>query len=622
MPDATAVTSIALKTRTTDKRNIRLANVCDCEILGALMESVMRSPKSLIKFTTSLLVIALSASAQAASCSKSAAAEKQLLWGDLHAHTANSLDAWAFGAIATPKDAYAFAKGQSLRLSNGDMKTIDRPLDFAAVTDHAETWDQMYRCTDPEYVDHPYCNGMRDLHEKKDARQIFTKYLLPAVTTETPTPAGVCIGDEKRCTQARVNQWRRTQIAANQANEPCEFTALIGYEWTGSPGGRHWHRNVIFSGDKVPDQAYDFTRFPKVQQLWQKLSDNCDEEQGCRVLTIPHNINWADGGRTFAVEDETEAEWAVRNRFERLAEIYQEKGSSECLPQNKEDLDGDCSFDLVQENAAKTMISGPEKSTPKEAWTRARSSYYRSLLGRGLAAYQLGRSRGNPLMLGAIGSTDTHFGTPGRVAEESYTRGIAGLLMTDEQQLGRTSFNSGGLVAVWADENTRTGVFDALHRREAYATSGPRISLRFGVGESNYCEQPSPSLHVTMGGSLDKSANGHAQSPWFAIQAMKDAAKLEHIQIIKGEYRDEQIQETVVEVARYDKGRSNACLTWQDEDFDPAVPAYWYARVLEVPTPRWSKLLCEKAELCTQFPDADKLAAERAWSSPIWHLPE
>ena len=192
-------------------------------------------------------------------------------------------------------------------------------------------------------------------------------------------------------------------------------------------------------------------------------------------------------------------------------------GSEMCI---RDSLDGDCSFDLVQENAAKTMISGPEKSTPKEAWTRARSSYYRSLLGRGLAAYQLGRSRGNPLMLGAIGSTDTHFGTPGRVAEESYTRGIAGLLMTDEQQLGRTSFNPGGLVAVWADENTRTGVFDALHRREAYATSGPRISLRFGVGESNYCEQPNPSLHVTMGGSLDKSANGHAQSPWFAIQAM------------------------------------------------------------------------------------------------------
>lgn len=585
----------------------------------------MKSPKVLMRVTSLMCGFFLSAfasvaaSAEAENWCGNVDGQKQLLWGDLHVHTAHSMDAWAFGAIATPNDAYAFAKGQPLRLSNGEMAAIDRPLDFAAVTDHAETWDQMFLCTDPVYVDHPYCNGMRDLHDQNKGRELFTKYLLPAVALDPPKISGICVDNEAGCKAARLNQWRRTQYAANQANEPCEFTALIGYEWTATPGGKHWHRNVIFGSEVVPDQAYDFARFPRVQKLWQKLGENCVEKDGCRVLTIPHNINWADGGRTFAIEDENENEWAVRARFERLAEIFQEKGSSECLPENQQDLGEDCNFNLVQENGAKALLSGPDDSTPAQAWARARSSYYRSLLGRGLAAYSSGQTRNNPMMLGAIGSTDTHFGTPGRVAEETYTRGISSQSATDEQQLANTSFNPGGLVAVWAEANTRSGVFDALHRREAYATSGPRIGLRFGVGDSNYCKKPNASLQVTMGGTIDSKP---AEPPWFVIQATKDAAKLKHVQIIKGEYRDGQLHESVVDVATYKRGRSAVCVTWQDKSFDSDAPAYWYARVLEVPTPRWSKHLCEKAELCKEYPAADIMASERAWSSPVWRLPE
>ncbi|MEM7020075.1 MAG: DUF3604 domain-containing protein [Pseudomonadota bacterium] len=559
-----------------------------------------------------------STSALAATCPNATTGEKQLLWGDLHVHTAHSLDAWAFGALATPKEAFAFAKGQPLRLANGEHKVIDRPLDFAAVTDHAETYDQMYLCTDPVYADDPYCNDMRDAHAKRQSRQIFNNNLLPVVGSLTPKPARVCENKAYDCPKARMNQWRRAQFVANDANEPCQFTALIGYEWTASPGGLHWHRNVIFGSDVVPNEAYDFIRYPRVQQLWQKLSENCKAEEGCQVLTIPHNINWADGGSTFAVEDEDENELAIRARYERLAEIYQEKGASECLPEREAELDEDCDFELVPENAARARLSGKDTSLPEIAWARARSSYYRTLLARGLRLYQAGASRMNPLMLGAIGSTDSHFGTPGRVAEADYTRGISTLFRTDEEQLNSTNFNPGGLVAVWAEENTRAAVFNALHRREAYATSGPRIMLRFGVGAQNYCVSSASTLSVTMGGTLETNSQS---APWFVIEAAKDQTKLAKVQIIKGEYRDDKLQESAIDVAEYAQGQNAICLTWQDPAFDPTVAAYWYTRVSERPTPRWSKHLCEQAKLCEQFPEADKLIAERAWSSPVWSLP-
>lgn len=580
---------------------------------------------------TQALAFAVALPALAGECSRGAAdpsSEKRLLWGDLHVHTAHSLDAWAFGATATPKDAYAFAKGQPLRLVNGTTKVIDRPLDFAAVTDHAETWDQMYLCTDPIYAEEPYCENLRARHKARDSRGIFNDNLLPVIVPEQAMVPGVCKNDDYDCRGARINEWRRAQHAANDANEPCDFTALIGYEWTGSPGGLHWHRNVIFGSASVPPEAYDYVRFPRVQSLWQQLDKNCLERDGCSVLTIPHNLNWADGGRTFAVETEDASEQRLRARYERLAEIFQEKGASECLPANHSELDEDCDFNLVHDNAAKTRISGPETATPEVAWQRARSSYYRSLLGRGLTAYASGSARSNPLMLGAIGSTDTHFGTPGRVAEASYDRGISTLFANDAQQLARPGFNPGGLVAVWALENTRTAVFDALHRRETYATSGPRIALRFGVGDDAYCKTTDAKLTVPMGGMLSPQQIGQSQAgrktkagTSFIIQATRDDALLAKVQLIKGEYRAGQLHEQVIDVAEFPRGKSDVCVSWRDTAIDSTAPAYWYARVLEQPTPRWSKLLCERADLCEKYPDADVMQAERAWSSPVWWLP-
>ncbi len=563
-------------------------------------------------------LIGQAASAATETCSNAIPGQKQLLWGDLHVHTAHSMDAWAFGATATPRDAYAFAKGQPLRLANGELKTIDRPLDFAAVTDHPETWDQMYTCTDPEYADTEHCNTLREYHRNRQSGRIFFDYLIPMVSSQPPILPDFCDADSGNCEAARHNQWRRAQFAANEANEPCEFSALIGYEWTASPGGRHWHRNVIFRSDAVTPQAYDFVRFPEIHSLWQQLDQNCLEEDGCRVLTIPHNINWADGGPTFAVETETDQQRALRKQYERLAEIFQEKGASECLPERAEDLDEDCNFNLVQENAAKARLSGTTSDSPEEVWSQARSSYYRTLLGRGLLAYQGGAERQNPLMLGAIASTDTHFGTPGRVAESDYSRGISTMFLTDEEQLANVDFNPGGLVAVWAEENTRAAVFDALHRREAYGTSGPRIKLKFGVASKDACEVKDVPFKVPMGGTLAAQSGA---APWFAVLAGKDEAPLAKFEIIKGEVKDSRLHEEVITVAAFNPGKSEACVVWQDPTYDATTPAYWYARVLEKETPRWSKRLCERTGLCDDFPEADQMVAERAWSSPIWHLP-
>lgn len=569
-------------------------------------------------FASSNLVFGQLALAAAPVCSNAVPGQKQLLWGDLHVHTVHSMDAWAFGATATPRDAYAFAKGQPLRLANGELKTIDRPLDFAAVTDHPETWDQMYTCTDPEYADSKHCNELRELHRKKQSRRIFFDYLIPMVSSQPAKLPEFCSAKTGNCEVARANQWRRAQFAANDANEPCEFSALIGYEWTASPGGRHWHRNVIFRSAAVTPQAYDFVRYPKIHSLWQQLDQQCLAEDGCQVLTIPHNINWADGGPTFAVETETDQQWARRIRYERLAEIFQEKGASECLPERAEDLDDDCDFNLVQENAAKARFSDAETDSPEEAWAKARSSYFRTLLGRGLLAYKPGRKKENPLMLGAIASTDTHYGTAGRVAEGDYTRGISTMFLSDEQQLANVDFNPGGLVAVWAEENTRAGVFDALHRREVYGTSGPRISLKFGMASKDACSVRDLSFKVSMGATIRVQPK---TAPWFAIVAGKDETPLERIQIIKGEVKDGELREEVFTVAAFVPGKSAACVVWQDPTYDAAAPAYWYARVLETKTPRWSKRLCERGGRCDDFPKADQMVAERAWSSPIWQLP-
>jgi len=250
------------------------------------------------------------------------------------------------------------------------------------------------------------------------------------------------------------------------------------------------------------------------------------------------------------------------------------------------------------------------------AWARLRTAYYRSLRNRGLETFDAAGGMPNPLMLGAIGSTDTHFGTPGWVAEDATWRSLTALWQDDATRLASTDYNPGGLVAVWADENTRAAIFDALQRREAYATSGPRILLRFGVSESDACTDGDARFTTTMGGTLDGD-----RPPTFTVIAQQDRIGLESIEIVKAEIVDGSAREHVVRVAKFDPPKATACVRWRDPSFREGAPAYWYARVLEQPTPRWSKKLCEREGRCAEFPNADRMIQERAWSSPIWFLP-
>jgi len=561
----------------------------------------------------SLSVVGICATASA-EC-PNADGEPAVYWGDLHVHTQWSLDAYAFGGIATPKEAFAFARGQPLRLSDGRQVQLDRPLDFAAVTDHADGFDVMYLCTDPEYRDAAYCNAMRDARRRGAARTLFTDYLLPMIGGAEPAKSPLCAIKGVDCEAATMSQWRRAQFAANEADAPCRFTAFIGYEWSATPGGRHWHRNVIYRSDRVPDRAFDYVRYPAVGLLWKALAEECREEDGCAALAIPHNTNWADGG-SFDVELESAELLEARARYERLLEIHQEKGSSECLAANRNDPGSDCTFELLIDNAAKTQLSGPETGEPDAVWQRMRSTYFRGLLGRGLGAFVATGGRVNPLELGVVGSTDTHHGTAGMVDEHDWQGGIASLGLDDAARLGQLGYNPGGLVAVWAKENTRGALFDAMARRETYATSGPRIELRFGAGTSDLCTDARADLDVVMGGRLPTGEH----APTFRLFARRDRARLARLEIIKGELRAGSVLERVITLAE-EPGRDVLCRSWQDPDFDSRVPAYWYARVLEIPTPRWSKHVCERAGLCGEFPAADVLIQERAWSSPIWHLP-
>ncbi len=558
------------------------------------------------------LGLALSAlPAAAETCERGAKGEEQLLFGDLHVHTAYSLDAYAFGTLATPRDAYAFARGQPLRLDNGQIIGLDRPLDFAAVTDHAETWEVTWTCTDPTYADAPYCAGMRKERAAGNGRGIFTNYLLPVVTREPPVHAPFC--DRLDCEAATRSQWRRIQEAANQANDPCEFTALIGYEWTASPNGRHWHRNVIFRSETVPERPFDYITYPSVAKLWTALAENCRPEDGCDAVAIPHNINWTDGG-TFDIENESAEISALRSRYETLAEMHQEKGNSECLPETRDGDRADCGFELVEVNGAKVRMLGPPKDLDAE-WRAMRKGYYRTLLGRGLVAWEDSDQTLNPLKLGAIGSTDGHFAAAGFTEEEDFPGGVTAIWLGPEATLANPLYNPGGLVAVWAPENTRSAVFDALQNRSAYATSGTRIRLKFGTTDKNACNSEDIEFRTPMGGT----ATGGERT--FTVQAAMDRTPLAAIDIVKGYLQDGEAREQVERVAEFETGQATACVTWTDPSPDTS-PAYWYARVTEQPSKRWSKHLCERLDLCEKYPDADRMIEERAWSSPVWHLPE
>ena len=563
---------------------------------------------------------AVNSSSTVGTCDYYKAGEKHLYWGDLHVHTAYSLDAYAFGTLKTPAEAFAFARGQAMTLQDGSVAQLERPLDFAAVTDHAEWFDLMHICTDPQNFDDPYCERLRTDSSTENGSSLFVDYVIPTITLESPQATPVCIANPAKCSAATKSQWQRVQDQANAANEPCQFTAQIGYEWSYTKSFSHSHRNIIFANDKVTKDAIDYIRNPTLNDLWKKLDEQCRPEDGCDVLAIPHNTNMGDG-TTFDVETEDDRTLQLRSKYERLVEIHQEKGNSECLSPLKSDESGDCSFEnyITDHSSPKAK----DKFTD-EQWTKMRSTYVRSLLLRGLAAYaRSGETKLNPLQMGIIGSTDNHAGTPGHVNEAAWQGAVFGLGDLDRTMTRRT-FNPGGLVAVWAEENTREGIFAALKRREVYATSGPRISVRLTAntnGKNLSCsgsEQGNQNAMVSMGGDFH-TAQG---LPSFKVHAQADQTPLQQIEIIKGQYDNGKFKESKSTIWQQADNGGDVCQVWEDQDFNPKAPAFWYARIKQAATPRWSAKLCQKAGRCEEFPDAEVMIQERAWTSPIWYLPQ
>lgn len=551
--------------------------------------------------------------------------QKQLFWGDLHVHTAYSMDAYAFGNRHDPDDAFAFGRGQQLTLADGVTKVqLDRPLDFMAVTDHAETFDVMYLCTDPRYLDNDYCTNMRKDSVMESSLAVFTDYLLPVIAGASPQRPSLCdqkTDDEEsiNCTVASERQWRRVQEQANAANSPCEFTAFIGNEWSATPNDQHWHRNLIYASDSVSEQAIDYVRYPNLDSLWQALDEQCLAERGCDVISIPHNTNLSEGGG-FDIENQTDRQLQSRARYERLLEVYQSKGNSECLPEHWDEAGADCGFEILLPRWTSDKLQ--QKSLSNDEWQGLRASYARNVLTKGLLASDRSGAGFNPLMLGFIGSTDNHTATAGLVAEDAWPGDAWSWGDDVARRFQRLGYNPGGLVAVWAEENTRASIFSALKRREVYATSGSRIALKFQAyasRQSNLCESQSmPSADALMGGLLQSS---RVATPQFVIQASMDQRRLSKVEIVKASLINGEAVEQVSTLMNSENGRTELCLTWEDTSFDKRHPAFWYVRVLEQPSPRWSKLDCETAANCDRFPDADKTIQERAWASPIWYLP-
>lgn len=570
--------------------------------------------------------------------------DRQLLWGDLHIHTTLSTDAYVMGVRTLPDDAYTFAKGGEIPHAAGYGIRLSRPLDFAAVTDHAE------------YLGVASAAGIKT---PLSVRSLRTRLLHDSPVRNTiaflRTTVGFGHGDlnVEDSESLSFDAWQAIIEAAERHYEPGRFSAFIGYEWTSMPSAQNLHRNVIYRGSDVPPTPFSSLDSEDPRDLWTALERQ--RAQGMESMAIPHNGN-VSGGRMYdlVAYDGTalDADYAARRmRNEPVSEIFQVKGSSEAHPDLSPD-DEFAGFELFE-----TLLSDRVIRSPPEG------GYARHALRTGI---EFARDAGfNPYRFGVIGSSDGH-NSSSPIEENNYhgklplMDGSAGirlgrsLLLPQDRLLGR-QWGSGGLAAVWAEENTRESIFDALVRKETYATSGPRISVRFFGGWSfpeDILERADRIARayergVPMGGDLPAA---EADAPTFFVTAMKDpeSGNLDRIQIVKG-WLDAQgnSHEQIFNVALSDGRRpdpetgavptvgntvdsatasySNSigavqlATVWTDPNFDPDQEAFYYARVIEIPTPRWSTYDAEKLGL--EPPDPISIQ-ERAVTSAIWHTPD
>jgi hypothetical protein len=593
---------------------------------------------------------------------------RRAYFGDLHVHTRNSLDAATQGTRNGPHDAYRFARGEPLGiqpyLDGRPLRTVRlaRPLDFAAVTDHAELFGEVTICETPGLPgnDSHLCR----LHRRWPRASFFVMNTLTSYP-ERPQRRGLCGPEGRDCRAAAATPWSETRAAAEAFQDrsaACAFTTFVGYEWTGAPGGRNLHRNVLFRNASVPPLPISYVEEPTPEGLWAALERDClragPAAPGCDVLVIPHNSNLSDG-RMFALPPGLDAGSArARAAMEPLVEVMQHKGDSECRP-GPGVVDEQCAFEkLPYQHFAAKFVPWLSAEPPG-------SSFARDALKQGLAAFA--RLGVNPFQFGLVAGTDTHLAAAGLVDERADYPGHGGAGTPAASGLppglvDDVEFNPGGLTVLWAEENSRDALFDAMRRREAYGTSGPRLLVRAFGGWSlpeDLCARGGADFAaagyaggVPMGGVLAARPED-VRAPRFAVQALRDAdpaaAPLQRIQIVKG-WLDAsgELRERVIDVAgdlaapgvdsetcapRPDAGgASTLCAVWEDPEFDPSAPTFWYARVLETPSCRWHWQACRAADVdCTSgAPEGfaaccdaalPRTIQERAWTSPIWHQP-
>ena len=486
-------------------------------------------------------------------------------FGDLHIHTALSFDAWIWDLRTTPQDAYDFAKGEPITLppldENGEgTRTIrlERPLDFAVVTDHAEYLAEVQACTteaSPAY-DTLDCLIFRQGN--------FLSTVIIAIQLSSVEPKrsrDICGPKGADCPALAESVWKRIQEAAEDAydrSSECSFTTFVGYEYTGAPRISNMHRNVIFRNHKVPVRPISYIEQPALPGFWEELKRACLEDtNGCDVLAIPHNSN-ESSGNAFYVEapgtgglEEQRALASMRAEMEPLVEIFQHKGDSECrngmygITGQPDEL---CNFEKLRKPDAPDCMDGWGIGGQMRVGCVSRFNFIRFVLLEGLKEEE--RIGVNPYRLGIIASTDTHNASPGSVVEDGFVGHSATEDDTLEKRLApdQVIHNPGGLAGVWAEENARDAIFDALKRRETFGTSGPRMVVRFFGGwgypgtlcSSSDFVKIGYETGVPMGGDLPAQPEGKS-APTFAVWAMREpdlgsrrGTPLQWIQIVKG----------------------------------------------------------------------------------------
>jgi hypothetical protein len=616
--------------------------------------------------------------------------EKKAWFGGLHIHTSASYDATSFGSLTTSDDAYRFGRGEPLSLAlrqdpanyTPPQITISSPLDFMAVTDHAEALGETKICYEPasDGYNALVCKVYRgDIRLPVEERfQALVRLVSFAIFGQDQS-VRICGPDGSACRERAATVWQanqRSTEAFHDYSENCEFTTFHAYEYTLAKESSNLHRNVVFKNSTVPQHALSAkgAREPEVLLRWLDalcVSGNPD----CDVLAIPHNSNWSSGRMWFPYSnqdlslEEQKRLALLRSRMEPLAEIMQVKGDSECrngIASVFGKPDEFCNFEKLRKPDEEISDCGEEIGSGGMMLKGciSRYSYVRYALTAGLIEQaKLGT---NPFKLGIVAATDTHNGAPaagrekGHLGSHGTDRSVLNRLLGEVEVPGEIAkgspvrYSPGGIAGIYAQENSREALFEAMHNRETFGTSGPRITPRFFAGwdvDEGICsDEAYPGQAyvqgVPMGSDLPPPSQPRADGPVFVASAHADSREgsnlLQRIQVIKGWVDSEgRRQQAVIDIAGDGNngasvdpsscavsgpGFRQLCTTWRDPDFDSDVAAVYYVRVLENPSCRWSHYDClslpenERPASCSD-PDLPWKIQERAWTSPIWYTP-